>query len=71
MLSDDELLQGLRERYGTEAVGAIEEQSGRRFVRIKNLPVTYPDAYDQVAGAGAYAADLAREAQSEAPSSPR
>lgn len=62
MLTDAELLDELKRRYGPNNVGEkIEERAGWRYVRIKNLPVLYEQAYDEVAGQGAYQEGLRRQ----------
>lgn len=57
MLTDEEILQGLRLVYGARVGDGIEVRAERRFFRIDGLPVTYTNAYDLVAGAGAYESD--------------
>jgi hypothetical protein len=54
MLTDEELLERLRTKYGTAHIGGIEDDEGRRFVRIYGLRVAYRDAYNDVAGKGVY-----------------
>jgi hypothetical protein len=54
MVTDEELLDSLRQKHGTENVGSIEEHARRRFVRLYKLPVNYAEAYDDAYGAGAY-----------------
>ena len=63
MMPDSDLLAALRELHGEENVSDSYMQSGARYVRIKNLPVHYGEAYDMINGTGTYERDLGRDAE--------
>jgi len=62
MLTDEELLDSLRRKYGKENVGEIVEiKDGRRFIRIKGIPAPYETIYDEMVGPGEYKRAIAEK----------
>jgi hypothetical protein len=66
MLTDAELIDLLRRKYGHSNVAdTVEVHGGRRYLHINRLPVRFEDAYDEVAGPGAYVEAVGRAGADE------